>query len=201
MCPALRDNGGVTAATIDYFDLGQALRSLGFRLDAAEYHGALCGMLCVQPQPPDDLGLETDPPPDHAPVPAAREQLHRLRELSLNHLCDPESGFMPLLPDDDEALQLRVDALAEWCQGFLYGLATRPALDLNQATPELREVVGDLIQISRAGVEDNDDEDPDEDADENAFTELVEYVRAGVQLIFLELRAPDQALETSGTLH
>ncbi|MGH8453584.1 MAG: UPF0149 family protein, partial [Nevskiales bacterium] len=125
--------------------------------------------------------------------------LQQLRHSSLNHLCDPESGFTPLLPEDDDALNLRVDALAEWCQGFLYGLATKPALDLNQASSELREVVSDLIQISRAGIE--DDEDPDEDADENAYTELVEYVRAGVQLIFLELRPAEEAPETAGTLH
>lgn len=186
-------------SSIDYFDLGRALKSLGFNLDAAEYHGALCGMLCVQDDPPENLGLDTDPPADANAVPAARELLQHLRHDSLDHLSDPESGFAPLLPDDDEALNLRVDALAQWCQGFLYGLATKPALDLNEATPELREVVNDLIQISRAGVE--QDEDPDEDADENAYMELVEYVRAGVQLVFLELRPAEEAPETSGTLH
>jgi uncharacterized protein YgfB (UPF0149 family) len=189
----------VTPSGIDYSDLDQALRSLGFRLDAAEYHGALCGMLCVHEVPPENLGLDTDPPTDADAVPVARQMLQQLRHDSLNHLCDPESGFSPLLPDDDEALDLRVDALAQWCQGFLYGLATRPALDLNQATPELREVVGDLIQISRAGVQ--QEGDPDEDADENAYMELVEYVRAGVQLVFMELRSPDESAEASGTLH
>lgn len=193
----------MTPSFIEYFDLGQALRSLGFRLDAAEYHGALCGILCVQGGPSegvsDDLGLESDPPVDIEAVPAARELLQQLRHSSLNDLCDPDSGFTPLLPDDDEALSLRVDSLAQWCQGFLYGLATKPALDLNQATPELREVVSDLIQISRAGVEDGDE--PDEDADENAYMELVEYVRAGVQLIFLELRPVEGAVEMPGTLH
>jgi uncharacterized protein len=156
-------------------------------------------MLCVQDSPPENLGLDTDPPKDAEVVPAARELLRELQRDSLAHLHDPESGFMPLLPDDDQALDLRVDALAQWCQGFLYGLATRPALDLNQASPELREVVSDLIQISRAGVE--ADVGTDEEADENAYMELVEYVRAGAQLVFLELHAPEQPEETPGTLH
>ncbi|HXG29228.1 MAG TPA: YecA family protein [Nevskiales bacterium] len=189
----------MTASAIDYFDLGRALRQLGLHLDAAEYHGVLCGMLCVQDSPPENLGLEAEPPPDAEGVPAARELLRALRRDSLAHLHDPESGFMPLLPEDDQSLPLRVDALAQWCQGFLYGLATRPALDLNQASPELREVVSDLIQISHAGVE--GDGAQDTEADENAYLELVEYVRAGVQLVFLELRPAEQAPEAPGTLH
>jgi uncharacterized protein len=195
----LSDNRRVTASTIDYFELGRALRQLGFRLDPAEYHGALCGMLCVQDTPPENLGLDSDPPPDAGAVPAACELLRELRRDSLAHLHDPESGFMPLLPEDDQSLTLRVDALAQWCQGFLYGLATRPALDLNQASPELREVVSDLVQISRAGVE--ADAGDDEEADENAYMELVEYVRAGAQLVFLELRLPEQTEHAPDTLH
>lgn len=192
----------MTPAAIDYLDLCQALRSLGFRLDAAEYHGALCGMLCIQDSPPDDLGLDRDAPVDEAQVPAARRQLQQLRKSSLGHLCDPDGGFAPLLPDDEEDLNQRVEALAQWCDGFLYGLATRPALDLNLRSTELREIISDLIQISRAGVE--DEEDPDENADENAYMELVEYVRAGVQLVFLELRsngAANQEAEQPGTIH
>jgi uncharacterized protein len=189
----------VTPAPIDYVDLCQALRSLGFRLDAAEYHGVLCGMLCAQDNPPDDLGLDRDSPADETQVPSARRQLQQLRTISLDHLSEPDGGFTPLLPDDDEALNLRVEALAQWCDGFLYGLANRPALDLKQGSAELREIISDLIQISRAGVE--DEEDPDENADENAFMELVEYVRAGVQLVFLELRTAGQEAERPGTIH
>lgn len=184
--------------TLGYDEIDCALRDLGFRLDAAEYHGALCGVLCVQGEASDDLGLETDAPPNEEAVPAARELLQAVKQVSFDHLHDPESGFTPLLPHDDEALDQRVDALAQWCQGFLYGLATKPALDLNETSPELREVVNDLIQISRAGVE--QESEPDEDADENAYMELVEYVRAGVQLVFLELRPAETASESS-TLH
>lgn len=187
----------------DYRELGRALRDLGFRLDAAEYHGALCGILCARSGAGDDLGLELDPPRDESAIPAARELLAGLREASLQHLNDPDSGFMPLLPEDVETLDSRVDALAQWCQGFLYGLATRQALDLNAGSEELREVVADLIQISRAGVE--EDREADEDADENAYMELVEYVRAGVQLVFLELHTAEDAAgegaDASGTLH
>lgn len=188
----------MSESAIEYGELDRALRSLGFRMDAAEYHGALCGMLCVQDCPPEDLGLETDAPATAEPATGTLELLQQLRSDSLDDLCDAESGFMPLLPKDDEALDQRVDALAQWCQGFLYGLATWEKLDLDQASPELREVVDDLIQISRAGAGDDDTE---AEADENAYMELVEYVRTGVQLVFLELRPVAQSPDVSGTLH
>ena len=31
--------------------------------------------------------------------------------------------FELMLPDDDESLEARVEALGTWCQGFVYGLA------------------------------------------------------------------------------
>ena len=104
-------------------------------------------------------------------------------------------GFSLLLPFDEEALGIRVDALAQWCQGFLYGLATQPAIDLNNASDALREVVRDLVEISRAGVisaeteEDEEEgaESEEEEADETAYAELTEYVRAAAQWVFLEM--------------
>jgi len=32
-----------------------------------------------------------------------------------------QMDFQPLLPDDEHALDARVEALGAWCQGFLYG--------------------------------------------------------------------------------
>lgn len=182
-----------------YTELDAALRNLGFHMGAAEYHGALCGMLCVQKNPPGDLGLETDPPADAAVATQAEGLLQALRSQCLESLCDPESGFMLMLPEDGQLLDRRVEALAEWCQGFLFGLAGGTQLDLNNVSSELREVVNDFIQISRAGVEDASDPDPE--ADENAYTELVEYVRTGAQLAFLELRPGVEGQHSTGTLH
>jgi uncharacterized protein len=124
-------------------------------------------------------------------------------------LSDPESGFGLLLPVDDEALGFRVDALAQWCQGFLYGLSTQPAIDLTHASAELREVVKDLVEISRAGVaapgESEDEEaDSEEEADETAYAELTEYVRAAAQWVFLEMHprlAGEPGAAGSSALH
>jgi uncharacterized protein YgfB (UPF0149 family) len=45
------------------------------------------------------------------------------------------------------------------------------------------EVVRDLSEITRVGI----DEDDSGESNESAFTELVEFVRVGVQLVFAEL--------------
>ena len=47
----------------------------------------------------------------------------------------------------------------------------------------LSDIIRDLLQITRAAV----DEDCDEESDEAAYTELVEYVRVAAQLAYEEL--------------
>jgi uncharacterized protein YgfB (UPF0149 family) len=104
--------------------------------------------------------------------------------------------FTPLLPDDDVSLALRTDALAHWAQGFLYGLAMGE-IGRNPSLPgTVREILGDFAEISRATL--STDGDPadvyvGDEADEEAFFELHEFVRAGVQLVYddlLTLRRP-----------
>jgi len=107
-------------------------------------------------------------------------------------LCDPGLGFYLLLPAD-EALdeQGRTEALVQWCDGLLYGLALA-GLGERQDLPDLvREFLNDVAQICRASVD-----DWPEEADEAAYTELVEYLRMGVLLINEEL----QPLKAPGTL-
>src|SRR5271170_819112 len=81
-------------------------------------------------------------------------------------------------------------ALAQWCQGFLYGLGAGRITDASELPGEVGEIVRDFIAITRA---DADAAEEADEADENAYAELVEFVRVGVQLLFEELavaRAP-----------
>jgi uncharacterized protein YgfB (UPF0149 family) len=189
---------------MEYGGVGQALHALGYGQAAAEYHGALCGMLCVHSGIPDEVVLSADYPPqaDDEQQEQARNHLAELHAESLEALRDPDLGFSPLLPDDDENLASRVEALAQWCQGFLLGLSSQPALDLAQMGPDLREAVQDLVQISNAELVGADD-GAAEDEDEASYTELLEYVRAAVQLLFLELNpgAPPAGGQPGVTVH
>ena len=96
-----------------------------------------------------------------------------------------------LLPADDEPLQRRVLALAQWCQGFYLGLGVSGINQLEKLPEDSREVVSDMTEIARM---ENYDEQPGEE-DEGAYAELVEYLRVGVLLIFEELSKPENVVE------
>ena len=84
----------------------------------------------------------------------------------------------------------RADALSLWCQGFLYGLGSGPAADPAKVSTEAGEIIRDFTEITHVGVE------ADEENEENeiAFAEVVEFVRVGVQLLFVEF-APARGQE------
>jgi uncharacterized protein YgfB (UPF0149 family) len=178
-----------------YTDLADALSRLGFSQDAAEYHGALCGALCVQTAVEIDLNHVLPAADEQAPFgdAPAHQALERLRDEAMQALESVEATFAPLLPSDDAALAERAIALAAWCEGFLYGLASRGTLDLNATSPEVKEMVNDLVQFSRA----TSTEDEDQEIEENAYAELVEYIRVGAQLIFMELHPREAGSDES----
>lgn len=170
----------VMTETTPHAALNAALRSAGFDQDAAEYHGALCGALCIR------VPAEIDPMAvlDGADADVAGASLLKaVRDAAAKSLADTDGDIRLVLPDDEAPLAARAAALAEWCEGFLFGLASNGKLDLKNAAPEVREVVEDLAQFTRASFSGTDDEQ----IEEEAYTELVEYVRVGVQLIFMEL--------------
>ncbi len=184
-----------------YDRLSEALLRLGFTQDAAEYHGTLCGALCVKtPGEIDPLRLlESAETPEGEDENEART----LRELcghALDTFNSVEFIFSPLLPDDEEDLTLRVRALSSWCEGFLYGLSTGAPLDLKQCSPEFKEIVRDFTEFTHAGVDEGDETE----LEETAYAELVEYIRVGAQLIYMELRGHDDNVQqkpTDSTLH
>jgi uncharacterized protein YgfB (UPF0149 family) len=98
-------------------------------------------------------------------------------------LVGNDADFEPLLPDDESPLALRADALSQWCQGFLYGLGSGTTGDPGQVSAEAGEIIRDFTDITHVGV----DSDEENEENEVAFSEVVEFVRVGVQLLFVEL--------------
>ena len=101
-------------------------------------------------------------------------------------MSERQSEFEPLLPDDDESTAVRAAALGHWCEGFLHGLVSSAhgdALKEQLSTDPLADIIKDMLQITRAMAED----EGDGEADEQAYAELVEYLRVTAQLTFEEL--------------
>lgn len=166
---------------IAYESLQASLSNLGLDQLPPEYHGILCGMLCYRDDAPQDLGLATQ---GQGAAAAADDCLRDLRQTSLKQLQAVNEEFLLMLPDDDAPLNERVEALAQWCDGFLHGMASSRQLDLRELSEDAQELVRDFTELSRAGVE----ADAGSEQDERDYTELVEYVRVGAQLLFLEMR-------------
>ena len=120
--------------------------------------------------------------------------LNTLYQITLVQLNDSNCDFQIFLPDDDEDLRERVEALTAWCQGFVYGLAVGGLSDTKDLPEDTKELVKDIIEISKA--EADSEANPTEE-DEQAYVEIVEYLRTGTLLISEEL----QPLQTAQTIH
>jgi hypothetical protein len=132
----------------------------------------------------------------------AGKKLMQIHQISVEQMNDTEADFELMLPDDDEPLEMRIEALGAWCQGFVYGLAVGGIKEDTELPEDSKELITDILEISRAGyVADNEAElatdEGNSEEDEVAFMEVSEYVRMGVLLIYEEL----QPLQSSQTVH
>ena len=101
------------------------------------------------------------------------------------------------MPGDDASVDERVDALSAWCQGFLYGIGSAAPTGRTVPTGEVAEVLADFAEISRGG---SVGMDPTE-IEEDAYMELVEFLRVGVQLVYDQLAAERRTRSGPPTRH
>lgn len=183
--------------------LQEHLTAAGSVLGAAEAHGTLCGLLCGDLAPAkllahwqsvleidsdvvvaeasasSDAGTYTD---TDIQAPVADNDV--LTDLSTwvpavqAALQDDAMLFAPLLADDDAPMSQRLLDLAAWCAGLLYGYGLT-GVQPNEA--EMHEYLRDVGQISQL-----DSSDVQAGGAEADYSELVEYVRAGMLLLYTD---------------
>lgn len=174
---------------VTFAEVARVLEGLGSSVPAAEAHGCLVGALCTSPDYPLERWLEEIiPDADQRNDGDQQQALRLLYADTLNALRGEDMEFEALLPDDDIALATRAGGLSQWCQGFLYGFGTgqagNPAVKQEELPGNVNEILNDLTHIGRASVE---LEGEGNESEEEAYAEVVEYVRVGVQLIHDEL--------------
>jgi len=184
-------------STITYAELGRVLKELRAGVDAAEAHGCLSGALCVERDfRPAEWVLEVLPDEATGDLPPGTLGIFEAAIAELRQSLDSEElVFAPLLPADSFALRERVDALASWCSGFLYGLGR--AGTLGKLPGDVEEITRDLAEIARASLA----FDEGGEASEQDYAELVEFIRASVQLAWEELRGQRAAAAASAHPH
>jgi uncharacterized protein YgfB (UPF0149 family) len=189
-------------STVDHDQLDAALRRCGASWDAALAHGLLSGRLAIAGA---DSGFDwlsqvlegTDA--NDGLRSECEVMLGALFEATYRQLAERQSEFEPLLPDDDDPAAVRAAALAHWCEGFLHGLVSAEhgdALKQRLSTEPLADIIKDMLQITRAVA----GEGQDSETDDQAYVELVEYLRVAAQLTYEELvefrRPPDKEGDT-----
>ena len=152
--------------------------------DASEAHGTLAGGLCAASGYRYEDWLH-EILPEGLASPDTEPQLRELYTVTAVALLQRDHEFQLLLPEDAQPIDARTAALAEWCQGFLYGLGAGSIRDPLGLPGDAGEIVRDMVEISRVGV----DAGEGEETNESSYTELVEFVRVGVQLLFEDLAA------------
>lgn len=184
--------------SLDYFGLTELLQRVGYAEPPSGFHGILCGALCAQSAEEIDPASLLDDGVSRIADPEDLNTLLQLRDATCAALLSDEMSFAPLLPEDEMPLSARVEQLAAWCGGFLYGLSSRRKLDLRECSEEARETLRDLSQFTQAGL----DSGGDPETEEAAYAELVEYLRIGAQLLFLELRPRPPSVDSDySTVH
>ena len=187
--------------SINHDELDAALKRCGATWDAGQAHGLLCSRLAILGTDAGIGWLEQvleGSNPDDALRRECESMLDALYNYTHRQLADRQSEFEPLLPDDSDSTMVRADAIARWCEGFLHGLVSgSPDERLKErlASEPMSDIIKDMLQITRATV----DEDLDDETNESAYIELVEYLRVAVQLTYEELaefRSPPPASET-----
>jgi uncharacterized protein len=180
---------------VAYDDVARALGARASAVHPAEAHGCLCGALCARRDYSSADWLEEVLPGVAAGHPED-SVLAGLFIESAGALAGSDLEFQPLLPDD-VAIDERVAALAAWCQGFLYGLGSAGTVGRAALPGDVEEVLTDLARIAQAGVTGADSPEEEEDA----YVELVEFLRAGVQLVYEDLEALRAAQPVSRSAH
>ena len=174
--------------SIDHDALDAALKRCGASWDAAQTHGLLSGRLAIAGS---ESGFEwlsqvlEGTEANNALRGECETMLGDLFESTYRQLAERQSEFEPLLPDDDDTPAIRATALAHWCEGFLHGLVSTThgdALKQRLAAEPLADIIKDMLEITRAVADDSGTE-----TDEEAYAELVEYVRVAAQLTYEEL--------------
>lgn len=160
---------------MSYTTIDTVLGQYDAELSAAEAHGMASGLLTVNPHFSGEQWL-SELLRDTAPLSNEHHaEFSGLFEYTQDVLLNDEFEFDLFLPDEDEASLIeRVEALRQWCKGFLFGVGF--ANTATKFSPHTQEILKDVAEMTKLDTE----IELDDDEAENDFMELTEYLRAAV---------------------
>ena len=172
--------------TFDFDELAAHLLDQGALASPSRMHGFLCGLLSAGA--PDQAEYGVDALAESLDLVAHGELVDCAMQLytaSAVMLRDEEFTFFPLLPHDEVDIELRAVALADWCDGFLAGVAHMAAAKEKFGRTVTRQSSEALQDISVLALAEAGADEHGEEAEESYF-ELVEYLRVAVLNIYMD---------------
>jgi len=189
----------MSSTNISYEVIENALFKADAMTEPAEAHGTLCGMIAISGKgaPYDWLThIFGEHDPQDLNIKEATNTLLDLHDNTLREIIDQDYELELVMHDDDTPLDIRVDDLAHWCQGFLFGLSMSGLKDIKSLPEDAAEVLQDMMDISKAGFSADDDDEENE----QAFAEISEYIRIGAYVIYNTFNS-EEMNNNSATIH
>lgn len=182
----------------DFASVQAVITAEDVKIHGAELHGLLTGLVCAgyQYESTDYVGMVSDMFNNGEPLPAKVKELVKALFADIwQNLLDDSYVFQQLLPDDDDSLIERSNALGVWVQGFNLGFGLQQK-DNAVSSEEVKEVLTDFAEIANLSDEIEEDEDT-----EQAYYEIAEYVRISAILCFTELGSAPDSKNKGETIH
>jgi len=157
------------------------LKALG---TAAETHGLLCALVStgatMRKQAWVNSLLSNVIETDDIMARDAVAIIERLFDATQKQFKEDQCQVQLLMPDDEVALKERMQALAEWCQGYMSGLKLVGVTLHGHNNEQVQEALDDLTQIACLDYDHDSADGPEAQAQ---LTELQEFVRVAVMLV------------------
>lgn len=160
------------------------LRQHQIIVDASEVQGILCGMLSGGMNIDDQEWIEAlaDVINQGEVMPAyVQGSVEKMFNKVCQELIEADFALSLCLPADTAPINDRGAAFVNWVQGFLLGFGLHQN-DLTGCSAEVKEALEDFSDIAKL-----DEAMEDNEESEQAFFEVVEYVRISAMLCFNEL--------------
>lgn len=176
------------APLLDFDEYCNKMLEFGYEVSPSELHGLLSGVVCtgLKIRPDSVVTLVLKHLDAESCSDRNREAVLAMYEFIEREMFSSDSRYTLFLPDDELDLSQRVRCLAAWCQGFLVGFGTASATkSVSTFSAETEEALKDIVNIANM----SDDSAEDDNANEEAYAELVEYLKIAVLLMSSEFLA------------
>ncbi|WP_428608673.1 UPF0149 family protein [Sedimenticola sp.] len=177
-------------SSLNYERVERQMASADIESTGAEVHGILCGLICAGREDAQArwfAELFTEMQATDLLVRECANSLKVLHDETLAAVTGPGLGFTPFLPDEEVPIKQRAQAVADWCQGFLYGIGVAGLSADHDFSTETQDALSSLSEITRMDLDHLDGGEEDEES----LTEIAEFIWVAAMLVHAEMVADE----------